>query len=176
MIISKILYISLTKKNLIPMVHEFKWDNANTEKLIRTKHSDVFISKFETAVGRPKALQKVWEELADVVCENVKSKECKIKYNAIYSKYKMHLDGSKISGSGAVRWKFWEIFHNTFPKKNSSLRENIEELGSGDIPNVISFNDPLEMKISNKNVKKLKKIKCFGRFENKIFKKINKKI
>ncbi|KAF7701583.1 hypothetical protein CDIK_0706 [Cucumispora dikerogammari] len=95
----------------------FKWNIKSTEKLIRTRHSSYFQHQFEMAGRKPMLMQAVWNELSVNISSSIKPKMCKTKYNSLYAIYKSYLKAVKLSGTDRVKWIYWDVFHNTLPKK-----------------------------------------------------------
>ena len=113
--------------------NKFKWTTTNTKQLINTVHREDFVLQFQSTEGKPRPRARVWEHIRDVFDASLSSQEIKNKYNQVYMIYKKELDEYKRSGTDESTWKYWNVFHKTFPKKSEKRMEEdlIQELGSG---------------------------------------------
>lgn len=134
--------------------------DITVNKIIELKHSDAICIKFDSATGKPRALKKAWDALAELIGDGLSGKEVRTKYNSLLAQYKTHLDASKVSGSAPPKWKYWEIFHKSFPKKNETLEMNVMELGGESAScDLEIFNNSTISKSTGKTKPNLKELK-----------------
>ncbi|KAI5154597.1 hypothetical protein ENBRE01_3416, partial [Enteropsectra breve] len=100
-----------------------------TEQLIRFKHSENMCAKFEEALNKPHKMKLCWNTVAEVFEVNISGDAAKIKYNHLLSKYRDELVESKKSGASTPKWKYWSVFHSTFPASLHHTMPNVVELG-----------------------------------------------
>ena len=105
------------------------WNKNNTRTLINIKHAESSTVKFIKATNNPKKMKIFWDEVAVEMNSSFTGIECKIKYNALLSKYKSELDNSKKSGANKSSWIYWELFNSTFSKKDNVFLNDVIELG-----------------------------------------------
>jgi len=159
------------------MKNEPKWTNTITNKLITTRHSESIISQLTNALNNPRKMQLIWHNISKELGENFDGKIVKVKYNSILSKYKSELEEVNRSGSGSSRWKYWLIFHSTFPKAIKLKMEGVEDMGVGENftnkPIVITNNVKCN-ELSTENNKMVKKSNLKDQFYEKLIKYLDK--
>ncbi len=89
--------------------------------MIRLKHSENNQLNFEKAEGNPKILILVWDELSKEILNKCRGSDVKTKYNILYAEYKRAVENKRTSGSEMSSRRYWDVFHNTVPKKVKNL-------------------------------------------------------
>lgn len=107
-----------------------KWSDKMTEQLISHKHSNEVVQKFENSINKPRKLKECWKEVGEIFDPAVTGEEVKTKYNQLLSKYKNIVSDMNRSGFATIKWKYLDLFRNTFPKSIKTNMNDVIELGS----------------------------------------------
>ena len=154
-----------------------KWNNVNTKKLIRLKHSETYITKQKNAENNPRKLNKFWGDLTNDIDSIFTAKDVRSKYNSLLSTYRVEYAESNKSGFGASTWKFCTLFRSTCPKNMKIVMEKVKELGDSSINE--SKNENIDISMTeiktNSNKKKSKKEIFNEKIEN-LYDLFNKKL
>ncbi|KRH94049.1 hypothetical protein M153_4090005497 [Pseudoloma neurophilia] len=111
------------------MIEKKKFTKSMTKKLIKLRHSEEWMKKFDETVNQPQERQNVWVSLGMEIDKDLNQKEVSSKYNYLLSKYKTESVKVNKSGAGSSSWVYWNIFNETYPKNVKILMENVTELG-----------------------------------------------
>ena len=77
-------------------------------------------------------MNKCWKDLGMKFNPSVSAVVCKEKYNFLLKVYRDKVSQMKKSGEGAVNWKYMEVFHDTYPRKDAGLMKEVDDLGVSD--------------------------------------------
>ncbi len=109
-----------------------KWNDSNTRNLIANCHRDDFIERFNKTVNRPRKRQEYWNSLGATLSPCMTGSETRVKYNQLLCKYRESKIQLRKSGGGAIKWKYWEAFDESYPRKDDDTMKGVEDLGFGD--------------------------------------------
>ncbi|ORD94563.1 hypothetical protein A0H76_1271 [Hepatospora eriocheir] len=90
-----------------------KFSDEETKKLIYLKNNEVYNKKFEMFKTNPHKITLVWNEITSELNNKFSVTEFREKYNNLIKRFrKLYLESHK-SGSGGIRWKFYQdILHS----------------------------------------------------------------
>ena len=71
----------------------------------------------------------IWDELSSELQNELGGRQTREKYEQLLQRYRKEYDITVRSGSGASRWKYFNLFNSTFPKNTKLVMEDVQELG-----------------------------------------------
>ena len=86
-----------------------RWSFRETEALVTLRHDPHCQDAFDASKGRARQISALWDSLAAKIDPLISGSAARNQYNYLVSQFKKHSAKAKVSGEGAVTWRYYNL-------------------------------------------------------------------